>query len=98
MTAAGFAFGGSASARDLGDWELKVPTESTAAAGFVDTGSGEHGAAEFGCEGFSEWVSAFYKKYAIPASSFARCALLAISLPAEGDINEILFRPAAQEL
>jgi hypothetical protein len=36
----------------------------------------------------------FYKKYAIPADRFARCALFAMSQP----VNEILFRPTSQEL
>lgn len=40
----------------------------------------------------------FYDKFAIPADSFARCVLFAMSQPAEVDINEILFRPTAQEL
>lgn len=34
---------------------------------------------------------------AIPADSFARCVAFAIGQPAEVDINEILFRPTAQE-
>lgn len=40
----------------------------------------------------------YYKQYAIPASSFARCVLFAMSQPENVDINEILFRPTAQEL
>jgi NADP-dependent 3-hydroxy acid dehydrogenase YdfG len=43
-------------------------------------------------------VAAFYDAYAIPADSFARVVAFAISQPAEVDINEILFRPTAQEL
>ncbi|QRM53232.1 SDR family oxidoreductase [Sinorhizobium sp. BG8] len=39
----------------------------------------------------------FYEQYAIPADSFARCVLFAMSQPADVDINEILFRPTAQE-
>ncbi|MCB8881766.1 SDR family oxidoreductase [Acidisoma cellulosilytica] len=42
-------------------------------------------------------VQAFYDAYAIPADSFARVVSFAISQPAEVDINEILFRPTAQE-
>lgn len=40
----------------------------------------------------------FYEKYAIPADSFARVVGFAISQPDDVDINEILFRPTAQEL
>ena len=43
-------------------------------------------------------VAEFYEKYAIPADSFARMVAFAISQPEEVDINEILFRPTAQEL
>jgi len=43
-------------------------------------------------------VAAFYDAYAIPANSFARVVAFAISQPADVDINEILFRPTAQEL
>jgi NADP-dependent 3-hydroxy acid dehydrogenase YdfG len=43
-------------------------------------------------------VAAFYEAYAIPADSFARVVAFAISQPADVDINEILFRPTAQEL
>jgi NADP-dependent 3-hydroxy acid dehydrogenase YdfG len=40
----------------------------------------------------------FYAAYAIPASSFARMVAFAMSQPEEVDVNEILFRPTAQEL
>lgn len=40
----------------------------------------------------------FYDRYAIPADSFARCVLFAMGQPEDVDINEILFRPTAQEL
>ena len=40
----------------------------------------------------------YYAQNAIPASSFARCVLFAISQPDDVDINEILFRPTRQEL
>jgi NADP-dependent 3-hydroxy acid dehydrogenase YdfG len=43
-------------------------------------------------------VAAFYDAYAIPAESFARVVAFAISQPEDVDINEILFRPTAQEL
>ncbi|WP_419788581.1 SDR family oxidoreductase [Mucilaginibacter sp. SP1R1] len=38
----------------------------------------------------------FYEDYAIPADSFARTVLFAMSQPEEVDINEILFRPTKQ--
>jgi len=40
----------------------------------------------------------FYDKVTIPAASFANIAAFAISQPDDVDINEILFRPTAQEL
>ena len=43
-------------------------------------------------------IKDFYAAYAIPAESFARVISFAISQPAEVDINEILFRPTAQEM
>jgi NADP-dependent 3-hydroxy acid dehydrogenase YdfG len=43
-------------------------------------------------------IKEFYENYAIPADSFARCVLFAISQPEDVDINEILFRPTAQQL
>ena len=43
-------------------------------------------------------IREFYETYAIPAESFARMVAFAISQPAEVDVNEILFRPTAQEL
>ncbi|WP_028581595.1 SDR family oxidoreductase [Desulfogranum japonicum] len=44
-----------------------------------------------------ETMQGFYEEYAIPADSFARTVAFAISQPDEVDINEILFRPTAQE-
>jgi NADP-dependent 3-hydroxy acid dehydrogenase YdfG len=38
-----------------------------------------------------------YAQVAIPAESFARCAVFALSQPDEVDINEILYRPTTQE-
>jgi NADP-dependent 3-hydroxy acid dehydrogenase YdfG len=38
-----------------------------------------------------------YAKVAIPADSFARCVVFALSQPDEVDINEILYRPTTQE-
>jgi hypothetical protein len=35
------------------------------------------------------------KKYAIPADSFARCVLFAMSQPEDMDVNGILFRPTS---
>jgi len=43
-------------------------------------------------------VAEFYERYAIPADSFARMVAFAMSQPEDVDINEILFRPTAQEL
>ncbi|MCB9179804.1 MAG: SDR family oxidoreductase [Flavobacteriales bacterium] len=43
-------------------------------------------------------IQAFYQGYAIPADSFARCVLFAITQPEDVDVNEILFRPTSQEL
>lgn len=40
----------------------------------------------------------FYDSYAIPADSFAQAVAFAMSQPDEVDINEILYRPTAQEL
>lgn len=47
--------------------------------------------------GMAQAMQAFYEHNAIPASSFARCVLFAMSQPEEVDINEILFRPTRQE-
>jgi NADP-dependent 3-hydroxy acid dehydrogenase YdfG len=43
-------------------------------------------------------IKEFYRHMAIPADSFARCVVFVLSQPADVDINEILFRPTAQEL
>jgi NADP-dependent 3-hydroxy acid dehydrogenase YdfG len=43
-------------------------------------------------------IRKFYAAAAIPADSFARTVAFAMSQPEEVDINEILFRPTAQEL
>ena len=45
-----------------------------------------------------ESIQGFYEHYSIPADSFARTVSFAISQPEDVDINEILFRPTAQEL
>lgn len=42
-------------------------------------------------------MSAFYAQVAIPAESFADTVLFAMSQPESVDINEILYRPTAQE-
>ncbi|MDM9627490.1 SDR family oxidoreductase [Rhizobium sp. S152] len=42
-------------------------------------------------------IQEFYEANAIPAENFARVIAFAISQPDEMDINEILFRPTAQE-
>lgn len=43
-------------------------------------------------------IQDFYQAVAIPAASFARMVAFAISQPDDVDVNEILFRPTAQEL
>lgn len=43
-------------------------------------------------------IADFYAAYAIPAESFARMVAFAIAQPDDVDVNEILFRPTAQEL
>lgn len=48
-------------------------------------------------EGMAQAMQSFYERNAIPADSFARCVVFAISQPEEVDINEILFRPTRQE-
>lgn len=42
-------------------------------------------------------IADFYAATAIPAASFARIVAFAIGQPEEVDVNEILFRPTAQE-
>lgn len=43
-------------------------------------------------------VQDFYQSYAVRADNFARIVAFAIAQPDDVDINEILFRPTAQEL
>lgn len=43
-------------------------------------------------------IADFYERYAIPADNFAKVVAFAIAQPEDVDINEILFRPTAQEL
>jgi NADP-dependent 3-hydroxy acid dehydrogenase YdfG len=43
-------------------------------------------------------IQKFYAGFAIPADSFARAVVFAISQPEDMDVNEILFRPTRQEL
>ncbi len=49
-------------------------------------------------EGVSESIAGFYRDYAIPADSFARCVLFAMEQPEDVDINEIVYRPTKQML
>ncbi|MAC79029.1 MAG: oxidoreductase [Rhodobacteraceae bacterium] len=49
-------------------------------------------------EGVHEAIADFYAQQAIPASSFARAVVFALSQPADIDINEILFRPTRQAM
>lgn len=51
-----------------------------------------------GAPGVTEAIAGYYRENAIPADSFARCVLFAMSQPENVDINEILFRPTKQEL
>jgi NADP-dependent 3-hydroxy acid dehydrogenase YdfG len=46
----------------------------------------------------AESVRKFYEEFAIPADSFARAVIYAISQPENVDVNEILFRPTREEL
>jgi NADP-dependent 3-hydroxy acid dehydrogenase YdfG len=46
----------------------------------------------------AEGVSSLYESVAIPADSFARMVAFAMSQPEDVDVNEILYRPTAQEL
>jgi NADP-dependent 3-hydroxy acid dehydrogenase YdfG len=46
----------------------------------------------------SAGVHKFYADFAIPADSFARAVIFAMSQPDDVDINEILFRPTSQAL
>jgi NADP-dependent 3-hydroxy acid dehydrogenase YdfG len=48
--------------------------------------------------GVAERINSFYKEMAIPADSFARTVVFAMSQPEDVDINEILFRPTRQAL
>jgi NADP-dependent 3-hydroxy acid dehydrogenase YdfG len=43
-------------------------------------------------------INKFYADFAIPADSFARAVVFAMSQPDDVDINEILFRPTRQEV
>jgi NADP-dependent 3-hydroxy acid dehydrogenase YdfG len=45
---------------------------------------------------FAQSLGDFYAKYAIPADSFARAVVFAMSQPDDMDVNEILFRPTRQ--
>lgn len=46
----------------------------------------------------ADGIKDFYARYAIPADSFARMVVFAISQPDDVDVNEILFRPTSQDL
>ena len=46
----------------------------------------------------AENVRKFVQEIALPAESFARAVVFAMSQPEEMDVNEILFRPTRQEL
>lgn len=46
----------------------------------------------------AEGIAAFYQANAIPADSFARAVVYAMSQPEDVDISEIPFRPTRLEL
>jgi NADP-dependent 3-hydroxy acid dehydrogenase YdfG len=46
----------------------------------------------------AENVNALYESVAVPADSFANMVAFAMSQPEDVDVNEILYRPTAQEL
>jgi NADP-dependent 3-hydroxy acid dehydrogenase YdfG len=46
----------------------------------------------------AEGIKGFYDEMAIPADSFARAVIFAMEQPEDMDVNEILYRPTAQEL
>jgi len=46
----------------------------------------------------AQGIQKFYEAVAIPADSFARAVVYAMSQPEDVDVNEILFRPTRQEL
>ncbi len=48
-------------------------------------------------EAVGEGIRTLYRNVAIPADSFARAVAFAMSQPENVDVNEILFRPTAQE-
>lgn len=62
--------------------------------GAVDTELPSHITHEASAKG----IQGFYKQMAVPADSFARAVAFAISQPEDIDINEIFYRPTAQEL
>lgn len=47
--------------------------------------------------GIAKSMQEFYDAYAVPTETFARMVAFAISQPDDVDVNEILFRPTAQE-
>ena len=46
----------------------------------------------------SKRIRTFYEQFAVPADSFARAVVFAMSQPEDVDINEILYRPTKQEV
>lgn len=75
--------------QEVKPWNIRTTILSP---GAVDTNL----PASVGAPGINEAIAGFYNEYAIPADSFARCVLFAMSQPENVDINEILFRPTAQ--
>lgn len=62
--------------------------------GAVDTELPNHITHEASAKG----IQGFYKQVAISADSFARAVVFAISQPEDMDVNEIIYRPTAQEV
>ena len=49
-------------------------------------------------EDIAKGMLGFYDSFAIPADSFARAVVFAMSQPEDMDVNEILYRPTRQEV
>jgi NADP-dependent 3-hydroxy acid dehydrogenase YdfG len=85
-----------------GTGEFRVPappSSSRARSGCVSPGAVDTELpSSVKAEGVSGAISDYYEQNAIPADSFARCVLFAMSQPDDVDINEILFRPTKQKL
>ncbi|ACF13249.1 short-chain dehydrogenase/reductase SDR [Chloroherpeton thalassium ATCC 35110] len=76
---------------EIKQYNLRTTTISP---GAVDTELPNHITHEASAQG----IQGFYKQFAISADSFARAVAFAISQPEDMDVNEILYRPTAQEV